>query len=406
MVKGRLSLICGGAMAAILGWSPVGAADQTPSEAQQAKLAADTAWETAEKANLEAKAARIAAQAALDKARIDALGLPAFSGVTQIEQGGGAMEATILSSAALGSAARKIKTALKDAETAVAFPSGSSFILLAGDEELDFGIAGRIRAQTNAIYQLFKVAQVDTAALPAPALADVAVMTAALSAVAGLMRAETKITPLETPAISDRMLVVAVASVLDAKTAIIPSAPLYLEESGSGSGEFPKRKILEQYNYLTQLRGIAQVKRQALGEKPQGNDKVQADKLDAAISRYDAFVAKAAVADDRGNVPLSDAARVETLAVGKPLILRLKVEKAGGSLINTKNIATTFGVDPVKVTGGAIISYLLTDPSNARTLKAGTLICRTTLARLRKVQTIASPKDDNSPGLANCTTSL
>ncbi len=54
--------------------------------------------------------------------------------------------------------------------------------------------------------------------------------------------------------------------------------------------------------------------------------------------------------------------------------------------MNTKNLATTFGADPLKVSGGVVASYLLIDSSTGAATSGGVLTCNTTLASIRSVQ--------------------
>jgi hypothetical protein len=90
--------------------------------------------------------------------------------------------------------------------------------------------------------------------------------------------------------------------------------------------------------------------------------------------------------NDQGVVPLLSAARLADLRENDYPILRVHVDKAGGSLVNTKNIATTFGVDPLKVSGAVVASYIMTDPKTGFVTTAGILSCSTTLTSIRKVQ--------------------
>jgi hypothetical protein len=76
---------------------------------------------------------------------------------------------------------------------------------------------------------------------------------------------------------------------------------------------------------------------------------------------------------------------MESLLEGKPFILRVHVDKAGGSLVHRTNIGTFLGVDPLRVTGGLIASYDVTDPSSGRVAYTDILVCRTSLSRLRPI---------------------
>lgn len=61
----------------------------------------------------------------------------------------------------------------------------------------------------------------------------------------------------------------------------------------------------------------------------------------------------------------------------RPLhLLRVDVDKAGGTLVNSSNVFTTLGVPGMTMRGGMIVSYRLLDPTNGRTKNAGIVICR------------------------------
>lgn len=347
------------------------AADEEPNT----EVADETARVTAEAALVNARAAQINAEASLNKAKVDALALPSFSGATTLNAGAGGMEATILATAAVEAAADKIVEQTQKA---------SKYIVLAGDEAIDFGIIGRQRVQMEAIRLLFLRANVpekSVSALMNPALA-----IAAVSAAAGLLRAETTVTPIELNAISSRMLATAVAGNLRTN-ALLPSAPVFPPEEEAGSDiPWKQKTILQRLNTLIDMREAAAKMRKSLGEKPKPKAKALADLLDAATARFDTFLTKATSPDEKGSVPISEAARLEIMMKWSDRILRVYVEKAGGSLVNTKNLATTLGLDPVKVSGGLVASYTITNPIAGNVENAGVFYCRTTLTSLRKVQ--------------------
>src|SRR5262249_51650988 len=98
-------------------------------------------------------------------------------------------------------------------------------------------------------------------------------------------------------------------------------------------------------------------------DNPAAKDKKLVASIQAVRKHYSDFFIRVTTADAQGVVPITRAARLEQLTAAADRVLRVHVEKAGGSLINKKNIATFFGADPVHVTGGLVVSYTLTNPS-------------------------------------------
>jgi hypothetical protein len=106
----------------------------------------------------------------------------------------------------------------------------------------------------------------------------------------------------------------------------------------------------------------------------------------AAVARFDLFFANVTAADANGKVPLAVAARLEKLLETSPFLLRVYVEKAGGSVVTRKNIWTFFWADPVRVSGGLVASYVITDPNDSRVLAADVIISRTRVAKMSEIQ--------------------
>ena len=57
-----------------------------------------------------------------------------------------------------------------------------------------------------------------------------------------------------------------------------------------------------------------------------------------------------------------------------------------GTITNSKNIKTFLWGDPVRVSGGLIASYTLVDANDGAVITAGTIVCQTTQAKLRNIQ--------------------
>jgi hypothetical protein len=358
----------------------LGAAQAKAQDNPNTELATETARIAAETALINAQSAQKNAEAALIKAKIDALGLPSFTGKTELASGAGVMEATILASAALIASGKAIAAAAPG-------PLGAKngYLILAGDEAVNFAQLGTIRAQLDGLRAMMQNAGVpdpDNGGAPrfVPGMA-----IAAVSAIGGLVRAETSISGIEITSLSNRTLATAAGKAL--RPSYLASAPTIPPDEASGAGRlWADQTVLQRINTLSTMRQQAVDLRKPLGEKPTGADATKAAQLDSAIARYDTAFSKFLSPDDKGVVPAAEAARIERLSKNIGWILRVHLEKAGGSVVNTKNIATTFGVDPVKISGGLVASYVYTNAENGSVEKAGVVVCRTTLTSLRHIQ--------------------
>ncbi len=355
----------------------VSTASKAAQDDPNAATAAETARITSETALINARAAQRNAEAALTKAKVDALGLPSFNGTTTLENGAGGIEATILVTAALNKAAEYISLRKP------ALPAASGYLVLSGDESARFDTLGTVRAQLDGLRQAFSNADIKLKTSPnrlAPTMA-----VAAISAVAGLLRAESTVSGIDISALTPRALATATTQRLG--NAYLLSAPTFpADETVDGTKDWADQTILQRIDTLSSLREDAVAARSAMPKEPKGAQAAKAARLDTAVSRFDAFLAKVTTPDDKGAVTIAEAARQERLKGKIGSILRVDVDKAGGSIVNTKNIATTFGVDPVKISGALIASYLYTDPADGRVQSAGVIICRTTLTALRHVE--------------------
>jgi hypothetical protein len=360
---------------------------QTPLQAQNVHTVEEITAEKdrliAEKDRITAEKDRLNAQAELERARITSLGLPSYDNKTTLTDGAGKTEALILAANTLGGAASLIKDKLTDGTL-----SGKTYLVLAGDEVFDFARYETLRAEVDAVRLLFDDALGRPQSLVG-ATGDVATAMATFKGITGLFAAETTVTGIDlTSALPSRLLALGVASKLGAK-ARIPSAVIRTAVStGAEPAEWSQKSIAQAYAALVADAQSAKAARAELPEKPTtDNDKLEAAKLDAALARWKIFNDRASAPDEKGAIPLIVAGRLDALAKRNDLVLRLRVEQAGGSLINTKNLATTLGVDPVKVSGGSIVSYIATDAGTGEVVAGGVISCRSTLTALRHVQT-------------------
>jgi hypothetical protein len=338
---------------------------------------------------------RVKAQAELERARADrdraaadrisALNLPNFEGNATLNQGAGAVEATMLTSRAVDRAAAMIVDRL---------PAAGTFIVLAGDETLDFGRIGAIDAELNAINVVFEQLETTVPHERQPqldrrlrALPPVSAVIAAATAAAGLLRADTEVTAIDLPAISNRLFAAAVAGRLGTR-AILPSAAIgTVEDDATGGAEWANMSLLQKLNGLVERRRRMQAERDTIPVPNPKDPPVRHTELTAAIARFDAFSARVTTADAAGAVPIVQAVRLQSLLRRNPQVLRVYVDRAGGNLISRTNILTTLGFkDPVRVSGGMLASYVLTDPSTGSVAGGDMISCRTVHARLRSVQ--------------------
>lgn len=343
-------------------------ADTDPQVAadQAAKARAD-----AETERLKAEKGKIDAQADLERARIAALGLPSFEGKTTLEKGAGEVEAMQLAVGALQEGAKTISAAV----TADSGTGGKPLLVVGATDPLDFAAVGSIRFE---MVQIGK--ELDQALAKPPGKFGIApaAVIAGVSALAGLIRTEATVTPAALPEISDPLLVTAVAANLKSK-AIIPAAAIAsFEDDGSA--------LLTSFNALVAKNEQAHQLRQTLAGEKSASAKARVATLDAAMARFKAFYTRVTTADAAGLLPIMAAARLERVSNAGGKVLRVHVDKAGGSLTSVKNIGTFFGVDPIRITGGLVLSYMVTDPADGSVFAAGVINCRTTRGTLTEVQ--------------------
>lgn len=346
-------------------------ATSPPRRDPNAALIAEAARLTAQAALANAETARLNAVSSQAKARVETLGLPSFEGKTTLNSGAGAIEALLLATDAVAAAATRIARAALALETSEGGTYDGDFLLLAGDEATDFNHLTALRSEIAAFAEVFDAAS-HPQSQDSTALVDgLAGSVAAISAVAGLLRTETEITGVEHGAISHRVLATAVAAQMKGR-AILP---------GSAKGPLPGQRSIVTQSLMKLVPERDRVLAAAAAHPPEVGDRLR-----ATVTRFDTFFARVTSPDSSGIVALAQAAQLEQLFAGNSLVLRLYVEKAGGSLIQRKNIVTFFGGDPVRVSGGLVASYTISDPTDGRVLAAEVLNCRTSIGTLREIQ--------------------
>lgn len=352
--------------------------------------AQDTDGAAGETTNARAKARTEAAELRARRLKanaeaITAMGLPSYNGQTTTEgDNAGRLEAGLLSTQAVGSAAQAIVGSL---------PTNRSYIVLSGDEDFDLGIVGTIRSQMDALKLQFQ--RILPQAPPRPTLigpdrsspqfmtemTEGVALSGATGAIGlattvlGALRSQTTLRGIAEVGVSDQLLARAVTARLG-RWAVLPNAPRLAPQNSA-----LQRDFLE----IAMLRDQAELLRRSL----EGNDAQKAllEQVKLALTRYDAFFAFATEPDDNGVMPIARAIMLDAIMSGdsKPHILRVDVDLSGGTMINTTNIGSYLGLDPVRISGGLVASYVATDVTDGTIVKAGVVACMTGQVRLRRV---------------------
>lgn len=337
-----------------------------------------------ETARIKAEAELERARADRDRARVDritALGLPSFEGKTTMGEGAGAMEATMLASHAVRAAAAMIAS---DGTGDTTRP----VVVLAGDEALDFGRIGALGAEMDAIRGMMMRAM----AREGGGFAGAAALISAATAAAGLLRSDTDVAALDASALSNRVLAGMVAGQIGTR-AILPSAAIGSLPEESQQTDWTKMSLLQKLNALVTLRDVVdkETKQQGLKpvdpEKPTKAETAKLAPYVAALARFDAFYARVTTADAAGALPIVQTVRLERILNDKPQILRVYMDKVGGTRVTRKNIGTTLTFSPaVKISGGLVASYSLTEPATGRQIAYDLISCRTAFTTMSSVQ--------------------
>jgi hypothetical protein len=349
------------------------------------RLAEETAALNAQAARDNAAAAATNAATARVKAQTDALGIPKVEGKTTVGTNGGVLESWMLSSYAVDASGREIAGNVVSAlnswagATTPVPPSQRRILLISGDESLSLDTAANVAAQ---------IALVDrNIMLAAPGVCPASVsMTAAfgaalpfIGAVANLLKTDTEITGLDFT-VPPRMLAAATGKYLRTSHSVVIPTAAVATSSGSPTA-VAWDKLLKSRNVARSCLPATPDDKLPDAVKP----KVKA--LREAIASADDLESKLLKPDDKGNTLLGQAVRVDALVVGDPYVLRVTVEKGGGSMLKRSNVWTALGAPAVAITGGLVSNYWLTDPRTGELILSGNVVCRTAMTNLRDVQT-------------------
>lgn len=396
------------ALALVLSSSPTLAEDAAD------PLAASKAQTEATKAETE----RLKAQTELVKAQSDALGLPKFEGTTELKDNAGQMESWILSAETVDAAALNISAQVKD-------KAKGRFVLVVGKEETwNFSLPASLVAEMAALTRSLDTVRVAdgcerpkqkketgtprsrrgggrgartsssasgdkgaTTAAAVPTIADSALPLA--GAVLSALKGNTTISGISLSP-GSQLLNDTVAGKLSAQAgyniqAITPSEL-------TDAGDVAKSAVGQAWDKLVLAREAAltcRAKISPFGDQDAVKGRIAV--LDGAIASADAFAARAALsADDKPSL-LVRAMLIDILAAKKPLVLRVNIEQAGGSLLKRDSLASALGFSGVRLTGGLIVSYRLSDPTTGVVGAGGVMVCRTTYASMKDIQKGRTP---------------
>lgn len=363
--------ITGCALAAIiLVTSPANAEDDP-----NAAITAQTAQINAQTARINAEAALTTAKAARDKAGIEALGLPKFDNKTELVEKGGAIETAMLASRAVSAAAFAIKSDANITCTSLESP----IVVLAGNEAFDLNSVSIMLARIDYHTEVLQHSLPGSGKHSWTKFMDPGTLFGLASAAAGLFGNDTKVTGVDLPELNDALLANAVAGQFK-KCAVFPS-------SGGGIANVANSAIAAKLTGLVKLRNRAAAALAQIPAKASLAQKADAAQLTAAINEFDLFYKAINTPEADGKSALIRAVLIESvISKTEPKLLRVTVNRSGGTITNTKNIFSLLGMDPVRVSGGLIASYALVDANTGAVITAGTMACQTAQAKLRNVQ--------------------
>ena len=355
-----------------------------------------------------AAAAATTASTARLKAQMDALGLPTAEGKTTLGTNAAMIETWMLSAATLDAAARVIAddvavhlqphgnltadsgarpgrggigaAAAAATGTGQQAPAKPTILLLARGDDLNLDSANNLLFETRDLRTKLEgaIPQQCKEGKASGGEEGGAIPLAAVGALVGLLKTDTDVSGIDVP-MGDEMLVSAVGRRLkDKARVIIPAAAIAPPNGGT---------LATAWQALANTQERAKDCRIKYAKNPQtAFVKKKLAALDAMITRVERFDAKVTTPDDKGRIPLAQAIRSDALLEHEPKVLRVHVEKAGGSVLKRSNLFTALGAPAVGITGALIVEHRLTSPRSGELVTSGESICRTALTNLRDVQ--------------------
>ncbi|MEL1250670.1 hypothetical protein [Aurantiacibacter gilvus] len=333
------------------------------------------------------------------------LGLTAADGSLSVGDGSGGVEGQIIASILMQEAAEEIVGQLADHDPGAGatnpYGAGERVVLLAGNETFTTAAYHRLRRQVGLIstqLRAFEAAADDRGCdTPAPALlapgdgpgvlgvmtpggaeavaaADESPFDFRVSDLLGALRTSTNLQNVPVT-LGDQML----------RNALInqPARPSWILQSEIT--DFPASLALE-----TELDGYRSILLEYVEGKCDSMAVSEANKpkiKEQASALLNAILALYAAKDGAPSL-VDQTAQSASLMNGQaeaPRALRVSVESAGGTLIRSQNILTSFFVPGVTMRGGLVVSYRTVNATNGTSDLAGALVCRFPLRVLRSL---------------------
>jgi hypothetical protein len=347
------------------GWTSAAFAQDDPNAA----INLQTARLNAEAAKINAEAALAKARADKDRAAIESLGLPKFDNKTTIGEGGGAIETSMLATTAVQAAAIKIKDNLPNVATC----RPGSYVILPAGQNFNPNLDKTVIAQIE-----YLTAQFEQYDQSRPGAVGVETGIAVISALAGLAGNEVTVTGVALNEIDNAMLANAVAGAL--------RNCAYMPGSGVPTLDHTRSKLAKALSALSTARRNANAWVKTLDKKGKKTNAQNIAAIDDLTKELSALEKSLMAVNEQGVSLFERAMVIEKVRESATHVVNIKVNKAGGTITNSKNIATFFGEDPVKVSGGLTASWSVMQLSDGLNASSGTVSCQTAQAKLKQVQ--------------------
>ena len=320
-------------------------APAAPTELEKLKAENDLAAEQNRRITL--KNERDAARSA----RITGLGLPKFEGTAKLQGNAGQMEATLLASAALAKAAHMSAIVVKPGDLVLTIDEA------APAAEID-RLRGDLKRLTAGLQHVADMGQCAAAPKPAKSADKFFMGAASISSaislattLAGMFRSEVTYTALETPGTDATMLADLLAISKKARRIDTPLPPAKSKESVALEKSHQDMEIVRlEVSDLHRRIDAEEAKDRSARQKACHSAAA------AALAAADRFDTQWLVANDDGQTRLGQATHLLALLSDTQHIVQVDVQ-AGGTAMNTKNIATFFGADPLKISGDTIVTW-------------------------------------------------
>ena len=283
-----------------------------------------------------------------------ALGLTAATGKTQLAEGGGQMEGVILAAPLLKAAAIALAEAIEGDDK-------DNLVVLGADEVFDISLPDVVRqnlvgvAKTaNSLSCPHKQGGKAVKGVDNAGDGEKASATQLAAAAIGALKVDTSLSSFDAGK-PEKAQIAMVAMKLNA---VVPSEISVIPDSKSNA-------VLVAFNNAES----ALIKLEGCKEAP--TIKPSYERLTAKLQ------AIAAEGDKGAPSPLQAAAKQWPLTEKDPLILRVQLEKVGGTIVNRSNIFIQFGFPgALKAYGALKLNYWLIDPKEGKMKAVGSILCR------------------------------